>query len=467
MVRATRGETSPALEDFGAVVKLVQAKPNLAKLREPVVVTLRSATTIFDNRGELDAAIETMGHEKTLEPAPATSFFQRLAGVFERRAKQYADEADRATGADKVKAVQNNRDALARAGAAYVAVAQRSTVADDATYAESLWKGIDCYDRAGDAPAAVSALELFIAERPDDSLAPDALLRLGRTYQAAGLYDKAISTFQHNQLRYPNSLAASKSGVPLAQAYMAKGPESYPRAEQVLRAVIDNNPLLTPESAEFRQAVFELGQLFYRTNRYEEAIARLEEFTTRYPEDPRRAQVAFVKADAYRKSAAGIGERLAAIETGKLDSDPNGKAVDRVELVMSRKDRLRKARELFQSVVDQFDGELPTAEIDHLYLKLAHFYRADCLFDLTQYEESIKLYDVAARRYQNDPSALAAYVQIVNAYVALNKPDEARAANERAKWMLNRIPPDAFAAAGTLNMISKQAWTQWLGFTGE
>jgi tetratricopeptide (TPR) repeat protein len=465
-VRATRGEVPASLDDFAAVVKLVIARPHLAKAREPVLQTLRDVGTIFENRGDLDAAIEVMGHETALEPKPETPFFARLANVLERRAKRYAEEAERATGADKVKLAQNFRDAMTRAGAAYIAVAQRSTLADDTTYAESLWKGVDCFDRAGDAPASVNALELFIAERPDDPLAPDALLRLGRTYQAAGLFDKAISTFQRNQLRYPNSLAASKSGVPLAQAYMAKGPESYPRAEQVLTSVIDNNPLLTPESAEFRQAVFELGQLMYRTGRYEEAIARLEEFNSRYADDPRRQQVAFVMADAYRKNAAAIGDRLALLDAGKLEPTAGGKLVDRVELVVSRRDRLRKARSLFEHVIDASDGELPTAEIDQLYLKLAHFYRADCLFDLNEFDESIKLYDVAARRYQNDPSALAAYVQIVNAYVALNRPDDARAANERAKWMLRRIPPDAFAQAGTFN-ISKQYWEQWLGFAGE
>ena len=44
-----------------------------------------------------------------------------------------------------------------------------------------------------------------------------------RAYHAAGQFEKAISVYQRNQFRYPNSLAASKSGVPLAQAYIAKG----------------------------------------------------------------------------------------------------------------------------------------------------------------------------------------------------------------------------------------------------
>ena len=467
MVRAMRGNVDASLEDFAAVVKLIDSKATLAaKIREPALTLVRDAGAIFENRGDLDAAIELLGDEQTLEPKPKTAFFQRLAVVLERRGTLYLDESERTTGADKVKALQHHREALARAGAAYVTCSQRLTGSDDAAYADSLWKGIDCFDRAGDAPSAVNALELFVAERPDDPLTPDALLRLGRTYQASGLFDKAITAFQRNQFRYPNTLAASRSAVPLAQSLLAKGPDFNAKAEQVLTSVIDNNPLLTPESNEFRQAVFELGQLQYRTGRYEEAVARLEEFTTRYPDDPRRAQVAFAKADCYRKSAGALAERLAAFDAGKLEPNANGKLVDRVELVVSRRDRLRKARALFESIVAQFADDLPTARIDQLYLKLAHFYRADCAFDLNEYDDAIKLYDFAARRYHDDPSALAAYVQIVNSWVALNKPDEARAANERAKWMLRRIPADAFAADNSFN-ISKQYWEQWLGFAGE
>ena len=106
------------------------------------------------------------------------------------------------------------------------------------------------------------------------------------------MFDKAIAAFQRNQFRYPNSLAASKSAVPLAQAYIAKGPEAYGKAESVLKSVVENNPLLTPEAEEFKQALFELAQLYYRTGRYEEAVAKLEELTARYPNDERLGPVA-------------------------------------------------------------------------------------------------------------------------------------------------------------------------------
>ncbi len=465
MIRAQAGDRDAALEDLSRVVKMIESKPSLEKIKPAALEDLVEAEGIFTARGELNAALEVMAHEQALAPLPPTPFFSRLATVLEKRAAQLAEEAESLKDGEKIKRLQKFRETLDRAGAAYITLSNKLVMTDDQAYSEALWKGIDCYDRAGDTPSAINALELFIAERPNDALTPEAILRLGRTYQAAGMIEKAIAAFQRNQFRYPTSLAASKSAVPLAQAYISKGPDAYPKAEQTLMGVLDNNPMLTPDSNEFRQALFELGNLLYKTGRYEEAVAKLEEFSTRYPNDARQAQLKFVMADAYRKSATALGETIAAFDAGKLDQPANGKLVDRVEMVVARRDRLRKARSLYEEVCFLFRDDLPTTDMDQLYLKLSHFYRADCLFDLLDYDGAIKLYDIAARRYQNDPSALAAYVQIVNSYVALNKPNEARAANERAKWMLRRIPPEAFGE--TSFNISRAYWEQWLSFAGE
>ena len=77
----------------------------------------------------------------------------------------------------------------------------------------------------------------------------------------------------------------------------------------------------------------------------------------------------------------------------------------------------------------------------------------------------LRLYGEAAFKYQDDPSALAAYVQIVNAYCALGKIEEAKTANERAKWLLRRMPSDSFAEGG-FNM-PKAYWEQWLKWTSQ
>jgi len=66
--------------------------------------------------------------------------------------------------------------------------------------------------------------------------------------------------------------------VPLAEAYIARGPDFYSKAERVLLGVVEDNDLVDPNAEEFHQSLFELAQLYYRTQRYEPAIARLEEW---------------------------------------------------------------------------------------------------------------------------------------------------------------------------------------------
>jgi tetratricopeptide (TPR) repeat protein len=120
---------------------------------------------------------------------------------------------------------------------------------------------------------------------------------------------------------------------------------------------------------------------------------------------------------------------------------------------------------LYDQLVEIFHDAAPTGEMDKLYLKLAYFYRADCLYDLQSYEESIAAYDAAAMRYQDDSSALSAYVQIVNAYCEEGKFLEAKRANERAKTLLARMPAEAFND-GAFPM-PKAYWQKWLKWTGD
>ncbi|MEZ1588206.1 hypothetical protein QVM50_32065, partial [Pseudomonas aeruginosa] len=77
------------------------------------------------------------------------------------RAGQLADEAENLKDADKLRKLDQYRQTLGRAGAAWVAFSRKLTLKDDDVYADALWKGIDCYDRAGDTPSSISALEVF------------------------------------------------------------------------------------------------------------------------------------------------------------------------------------------------------------------------------------------------------------------------------------------------------------------
>jgi tetratricopeptide (TPR) repeat protein len=461
--RIMQNEDDAGLTDLHDLVDEIAKRSSRARHREQAVAGLKRAAELLAARANYHGAIEALAYEQSLHRETPGEFFARLGAIYEKRADQLERSVEVTVGAEQIRRAQQVRDLRSKAGDAYIAYSQALTLADDRGYADAMWKGIDLYDRAPDLARVIAALELFVAERPDDSLAPDALLRLGRAYQAAGAFDKAIAAYQRNQFRYPQSLAASKSAVPLAQAYIAKGPSAYGKAESVLISVIDNNPLLTPESEEFRQALFELAQLYYRTDRFEETVAKLEEFVERYPADERMGQLLFLMADSYRKSAGAIEAKLAsASATASVDG---AAAVDMAEAADAKRQRLTRSRQLYDRVIDLYRTTPPPREIDQLYLKLSHFYRADCLYDLGEYDQAIRLYDTAALKYQDDPSALAAYVQIVNAYCALGKVDEAKTANERAKWLLRRIPQEAFAD-GSFSM-PKQYWEQWLKWTSD
>ena len=465
--RISLGQNAPGLTDLHDLVEEIGARKARQRYKGDVLAGLREAAATLSTRGNYHGAMELLAYEQQLEPKPEPEFFSRLAAVFERRAEQIEQKLGESRNtAERIQRTQEIRKLRTQAGDAYVAWSRSATLDDDKAHGEALWKAVELYDRASSVQHAISALELFVAERPNDGAAPEALLKLGKAYQLAGMFDKAIGAYQRNQSRYPQSLAASKSGVPLAQAYIAKGPQSYPSAENALRRVIDDNPLITPEAAEFREALFELAQLYYRTERYEEAVSRLEELTDRYPDDDRKAQVLFMMADSYRKSATLLNVRLA--DAGPMKVKPAGAAKEppvQAEVLTARKDRLGKAHELYEQVIKLSGEQPPARDLDKLQLKLSHFYRADCLYDLGRYEDAIKLYDAAALKYQDDPSSLSAYVQIVNSYCALGKMEEAKTANERARWLLRKMPPETFD--DDRFSMPKAYWEQWLKWTNE
>ena len=437
-----------------------EANIGKAKMLPDVLAGLKQAGDLLTNRANFTGALELLAYEQSLQPEVPSSFFSRLGNVYEKRGDQVEKSIAAAKSVDQIKFTQQARDLHANAGDAYVAYGRAQTLTDDKSYGDALWHGIDLYDRAGDLRRAVSALKVFVSERPNDPLAPDALLRLGRAYQALGDFDNAIASYQQNLFRHPTALAASKSAVPLAQAYIAKGPDFYGRAEKTLADVL-GNPLITPEAAEFRESLFDLAQLYYRTNRFEEAVSKLEELTQRYPQDEKMGQMLFLMADSYRKSATALNDQIKSAPKASEGNPP----LDTTEALFAVKSRLTKARAFYDRVIETYRVAEPKDEVAKLYQKLSHFYRADCAYDLRDYTEAIRLYDTAAFRYQDDPSALSAYVQIVNSYCALGKFDEARTANERAKVLLKKMPADAFAD-GSFAM-PKEYWQEWLKWTGD
>ena len=304
--------------------------------------------------------------------------------------------------------------------------------------AQSLWKAAGLFDKAGLTPQSIGAYQRYAKEYPTDAQVPEALLSIGQLYQSLGQFAQAIPYLQRNLTEHPNTTPAYMSSVQLARCYMALGDKQYPLAEQTLLSVVQDSKTLSPDAAEFRASLFTLGELYYRNAHWSDAILRLEEAITRYPEDPGAIPARFWLADSYRKSAGSIAEALA-----KEPTMPQRDALEQ-----ARHERLLRAGQIFAEVITTLEDTTRQVQdlspLEQDYLHYSYLYRADCSFDLKDYATAIKLYDVAANRYGQSVTAIEAYLQIINAYLAMKEPTQAAAAAERARWALKHIPDDAF-----------------------
>ncbi|MHB1158249.1 MAG: tetratricopeptide repeat protein [Phycisphaerales bacterium] len=350
-----------------------------------------------------------------------------------------------------------------KAGDLYGKHAAMAAQSDDRAHGESLWRSADCYDKAGMRQLAIAQFNQYMSTRPEDPRQLQVRYRLAQAYQADAQFDRATDLYRGLIENHPKSPEAYDALVPLARCYLAKGSETWDRAEQVLLSVVTDNEALRPESRQYHEALIELGELYYRRGGegdYERAIERLSEATRRYGDDAQLPDLQFRLGDAYRKSVQQIDRKLA---------EPQSPS-QRAKYQQERATRLADAQNAFDRVIDAYEkvGAAKLSPIQKLYLRNSYFYRADCAYNLRHYEGTdgaIALYDQAAAKYESDPSVLIAMIQIVNSYCELGQWDMARTVNERAKWYLSRIKDEAFNDPN-LPMTRKQ-WQRWLDWTSE
>lgn len=450
-VLASLERFSESIEAYRQAMELTAGDPYGAVIDLQVV--RQSTTALYQSLLTQRKLPEAMGYLRMaarLAPPTDTAmqaqYAERLGDLAAAMGKERMARRDAGAGGDSD--WREARRLLAEAGEEYLRLAKLSTFDNDVA-AEAAWRAADAFDLAGQRTQTAAVLEGFVHEQPDNTRTPMALLRLGQAYQAGGEYAKAIDRYQQDLVRFPRTPSALAALVPLAECFLALG--DTVKAETALLRMLSPAPgdgltLITPAAGEFRDALFKLAELYTRTGQLDRAIARYEEALERYPEDARAERGAYLLADAYRQSAAQLRAGL---------DDPRN-AAQKEELLASHEKRLKRARALYDQTIERYRGrpEATLSELDRVYVKLSHFYRADAVYDLSRvspqgdpriYGEALELYDRAAWLYQADPMAMSAYVQMINCQLRLGSPEKARMALQRARWTLKSIPADAFA----------------------
>ena len=299
-------------------------------------------------------------------------------------------------------------------------------------YPDDLWDSAECYREGQGYESAVEVLREYLKSQSQQRH-PRALVNLGEALLALGRIDEALVAFNECIEFHPRHPASFRARLAASLAHHEKG--DLDQAETLLEENL-NGDFLTPDSNEWRDSLFALGQMMHLAGRHEEAAAQLEEAVARYPDSPQTIEAQYLIADSYRRLAKTVEEKLDEdlIEAARL---AHSKKVS--EFLLAALDRYRQAREALTE--RQKATELTSTEKS--LLRNCDFAIGSILFDLKQYEEAVKAYGSVTSRYQNAPEVLEAYVQIARAYRLLNQPDDARRALQQARVVLDRMETPA------------------------
>ena len=347
-------------------------------------------------------------------------------------------------------------------------------------YLDDLGRAADDFRRGHGYQQATTIYRELLAQTPQQGQ-PEALLGLGDSLLALGQNDAALAALGQCRESYPQHPATYAARLKSSLALQEQG--KLMEAQELL---VDNlyRFSLTPQSAEWRESLYALGAVQFRQAvelesqsrlagvdrpdaesrrrglqlleqshaAFEEAIQTLSEAAERYPGTREAMEARYRIAEAQRHSAKLPRKRLAAI------SIETSKAL----LVRQMQEHLQAAVDGYGSLISQASDrdEQDRGPAETAILRNCYFSRADALFDLEKFDEAIQAYSAATNRYQHEPEALEAYLQIASCHRRLGRVSEARSAVEQARIVLARIRPDARFLQTT--HLARQDWSRLL-----
>ncbi len=433
---AARDEVMTTVSRLGARRNaLVTALPRLRRC----LVELHGARVAAEDFGE---AVEYLRLAVNLAADDEAHFRMNLLELLGRAAAQAGDASHNPRAAR-----QYHREAGERfeeaAGIAKLDAERRG---------ELLWLSARYHGQSGELAAQRRTLESFVDGREKDSRLPSAYLQLGQACAELGDAEQAVRTYEHLIAKYSPLDETLRARMKLAELRINQGEAHYAQAEQILLDLLEGEGL-APAAGVFRDALFALCDLYFDQNRYGDVISRAEDFLVLYPEDTDSAAMRFVLADSYRLSAYALRD--------EADS-----ARDPREAHLESQRRFERAAQLFGEMlaIEQSRDPHDAAALPEQFQRWALFYLGDCHFELNDpqsLEQALSRYQQAAVRYQGDPAALTAQVQIANIHLRQGRTTDAARAIERARWLLQAIPEGAFARAP--GGVARADWEKFLG----
>lgn len=376
---------------------------------------------------------------------------------------------------------QDAREHLRQAGANYRDLANLRL--PTRFYLDDLFTSAQSYLDGHGYEQAATAFRLYLKQNPQGRQ-PEALRGLGEALLASGKLQPAVEVFEQCLTKYPRHPATYRARYLASQAYV-----ELSQIDKAKTLLLDNlyNFSLTPASIEWQESLFALGELHYdealaleTTSRgsgvdsddldqltkglvplekaaplFDEAIAVLSEALTRFEKSPQSMVARYQLAEAHRHASKLPRKKMATVpaETTKA------------LLQKQSQNHLQSALTEYSRLISELNEEQDSVRggVNHSILRNSYFGKADTLYDLGRFEDAITAYSAATNRYQHEPEAIAAYVQIASCYRQMSKTVEARGTLQQAKVVLSRIRSDADFSKTT--PYTREEWSnllEWL-----
>ena len=343
-----------------------------------------------------------------------------------------------------------------------------------------LWNSASAYFEGRDYKSAERMLIAFLATNdvPKKVRAEGMIAEAQFAQGATGKAWERVQEIIRENPTHPDSYSVRILGAKVAMELNQFGDAKTLLEENLFQQT------LSPRSSEWRDSIFLLGRLHFQSglsheaaaskrtspqndvpsreriaesqaafNSFHEAIDTFEKAIDRFPQDTRNVEARFLLAESHRHAARWPRQRLA------LETIESTRATRAREI----QSELTAAIGHYDLVISKLSGEHEGASLsgfEQAVLRNSYFAKADSLFDLQRWDEAIKAYSAATSRYQNEPIALEAYVQLAACHRRLSRKAEAAGTLEQAKIVLSRLPDDADFRATTRN--SKAEWRTWI-----
>jgi len=329
------------------------------------------------------------------------------------------------------------------------------------TYLDLMWRGIEDYHFANNFRNSNKLIDRYLNLVPRTERAK-ALLLQAKNHVASGEIDLALNTLDNLILSNPDSPLVYDAKLIAARMNWNKG--NFAQAETLITENLYYGSL-RPESPLWKESLLELGTLMYRRGEqmqvqaqgaivenpskaptllpeieqsFEQlmrSISSMEEGLRRFKDDPRRYQLLYMTAKAYRMASYWPDMLLKENRVISEEAIAQWKN-QRKELLIRSRDTFAQLRKEMSSIGDDGMRDPNAKEM----LRNSYFGEADLYFHEGNYNAALEAYRDVANRFINEPESLEAFLQIARCQEAMGQINEMRRTLEMARDVLGRIP---------------------------